>query len=107
MTRTRMPFPKLPPRQCLNPDCVRGKGGTRAIFTPKTPWQKDCCPVCRRRRNYLEIEVPRQQAALAARGGPKRRGRKPKAELGQTAQPSAPVEPEESCDSDQEKTNLP
>lgn len=98
--RTRMPFPTLPEKLCENPECELGAEKQRKQFKPRTPWQRTCCPRCRNRLNYLEVQVPKMQAEMAARGGPRRRGRKPKASSGSVGAsdptPPAEVKPEES-----------
>ena len=76
--RTRMPFPTLPEKVCENPECELGPEETPKRFKPRTPWQRTCCAPCRNRLNYLEVRRDKLAAELAARGGPKRRGRRPK-----------------------------
>jgi hypothetical protein len=80
--RTRMaPFPTLPEKTCENPECKRGADKKPIRFRPVTPWQRTCCPNCRNRLNYLEVRRDKLRAELLARGGPKKRGRKPKASI--------------------------
>lgn len=100
--RTRMPFPTLPEKVCENPECELGPEETPKRFKPRTPWQRTCCAPCRNRLNYLEVRRDKLAAELAARGGPKRRGRRPKvADERQGASPP-PIppgrKPEESSD---------
>ena len=101
--RTKMaPFPTMKPRVCENPeckpkaeggkhrkDCTLGSAGVPNEFEPHTPWQRTCCPSCRNRLNYLEVRRPKMDAELASRGGPKKRGPKPK---GPTQDQTPPTE---------------
>ena len=109
--RTKMaPFPTLQPRVCANPECkpkeeggkhrkgcTIGAAGVAKEFAPRTPWQRTCCPSCRNRLNYLEVRRPAMDAELAARGGPKRRGRPKKDASSELGTPTAhPPQPEQS-----------
>lgn len=111
--RTQMaPFPALAPRLCENPECrPKAEGGhhTKKVcklvvatdprtYQPETPWQRTCCPACRNRLNWLEVRGPKYRAEVAARGGPKKRGRKPKASIDSRARGASTETPTEKPD---------